>query len=814
MSKFIKLPFLITHPKMKKSLFLSIFCCFLSLACISQKNKSQAENSDFPSQELFTHLKLSINKYRLEHGLDSLESNDLLVRVAEMSSKAMAKEGKAVPDAGGKTPGQKLFKMGGSKKADEVEASVVPSKGKKQFSSKEMSDQITAKWFKDKRMKVALLQPQWTYFGFSVAPDKEHKNYYVSCMLGGFDIDNAGAKKRKELTVRYNKRSKKLSGPDPKICKSCDAWKDFEKLRNGLKVENGKIYLEYDNIKYLKKILKKESDGFAVDVVQYAQYSKSEYNIVDNNLLNKGVMQKVVFRDKIFAKNEIKPDPKAKKNQKSNAIKIQLGKFPKGIKEQYELNLIVVQEGKICKTILRSYDEKGSQESNTPLEMLPEPLAEASKIPAFEPRSETAILNFVVPFERGKSEFKPEDIKPLLDALQEPEFKIEGLYIYAYSSIEGDSATNSKLQTSRAQSIAKVLHKLNNTQVEPLIKTNDSWLLFQMEVEDGKYDTLSKMGKKKAIQKINSDPQLMEELEPILARERFAQIVMDVTYDISGPKEEKFCFIKFNQAVKQGNLKQAMKIMDYIHKKVNSGAYTKETWEKLEIPFEKKNVSLLMTKKYLEYISKGKSVDEQDVLEISKISNLDPSENIAKYNMLFCKLKVDTTIGDDAAQAAVQNSIDVMYKSNIPKKVVDALNAEWNFKQMDYYDTIEGMEPKVEACVQRIKKFYDFKGSSWQNALKLSYVFARSKEYEFAANLLEPFLKGNEVDENLLFDYISIASHLPSKFFSRNFSGALALAKEKNQERYCKLFGDPYMSFQVLDNPNVKKVYVEAGCGK
>ncbi|MFN6038458.1 MAG: hypothetical protein ACK452_08315, partial [Bacteroidota bacterium] len=713
-----------------------------------------------------------------------------------------------------KTPGEKLYKVGGSKKADEVEASVVQDKGKKHFTVKELADQITIKWFKDKRMKVALLQPQWVYCGYAVLPDKEKKNYFVSFMLGGFDSDNTGAKKRKDLFVKFNKRSKKMKGPDAKVCKQCDAWKDFEKLRDSLVIEDGKIYLKYNNLKYLKRILKKENDGFAVDVVQYAQYERPEYNIVDNNLLHKGVMQRVVYRDKLFSKNLIKPDPKSKKNQKINSLKVALGKMPSNITGKYELNLIVVQEGRICKTVLRSYIEKGNQESNTPLEMITEPLAEAAKNPAFEPRSETAILNFVVPFERGKSEFKPEDIKPLLDALQEPDFKIEGLYIYAYSSIEGDSATNTQLQINRAKSIAEVLHKLNNTKVDPMIKTNDSWLLFQMEVEDGKYDTLAKMGKHRAIKKINSDPKLLEELEPILSRERFAQIVMDVTYDISGSKEEKFCSVKFAQAVKQGNQKQALKIMDYISKKVKAGVYTQDSWDKLDIPFEKKNVPLLMTKKYHEYIHKGKTIDEQDFEDVSKISNLDPSDNFAKYNKIFCKIKVDTSLGDNAAQVAIQSSIDAMYKTDIPKKAIDALNAEWNFKQMDYYDTIEGMEDKVEACVQRIKKFYDFKGTSWENALKLSYVLARSKEYEFAANLLEPFLKAKEVDENLLFDYISIASHLPSKFFSRNFSGALALAKEKNQERYCKLFGDPYMSFQVMDNPNVKKVYFEAGCEK
>ena len=525
-------------------------------------------------------------------------------------------------------------------------------------------------------------------------------------------------------------------------------------------------------------------------------------------------MQKVVYRDKLFSKNEVKQDTKDKKKQKLNSLKVKIGKFPFGIAENYELNLIVIQDGKICKTVLRSYLEKGSQESNTPLDMLTVPLSDAARNPAFEPRSETAILNFVVPFERGKSEFKPEDIKPLLDALQEPDFKIEGLYIYAYSSIEGDSATNAKLQINRAQSIAKVLHKLNNTSVEPLIKTNDSWLLFQMEVEDGKFDTLAKMGKRKAIKTINSDPALLEELEPILARERFAQIVMDVTYDISGPKEEKFCFVKFNQAVKQGNFKQAYKILDFIHNKVIAGSYSKETWNKLEIPFDKKNAGLLMMKKYYDYVDNGRQLDEQDLKDVTKLSELDPNDNIIKYNKLFCMLKVDSTIGDVKYQTAMQTAIDGFYKTDLQKKAVDGLNTEWNFKQIDYYDTIEGMEDKVEACVQRIKKFYDFKGTSWQNALKLAYVFTRSKEYNFSANLLEPFIKAPDVDENLLFDYISIASHIPAKFFSRNFSDALAKAKEKNPERYCKLFGDPFMSFQVLDNPNVKKVFVDAGCGK
>jgi len=160
----------------------------------------------------------------------------------------------------------------------------------------------------------------------------------------------------------------------------------------------------------------------------------------------------------------------------------------------------------------------------------------------------------------------------------------------------------------------------------------------------------------------------------------------------------------------------------------------------------------------------------------------------------------------------MQLEIDAFYKTKISKKLVDGLNIEWQFKIIESLDTIEDADAQIEACINKIKGFYNFKEASWQNALKLAYVFTRGKDYKFSSTVLEPFLKVTNVNEDLLFSYISIASHLPEKFYSRTFSDALHKAKEKNPERYCKLFGEPFMSFQVLDNPNAKKDYIEANC--
>jgi hypothetical protein len=129
---------------------------------------------------------------------------------------------------------------------------------------------------------------------------------------------------------------------------------------------------------------------------------------------------------------------------------------------------------------------------------------------------------------------------------------------------------------------------------------------------------------------------------------------------------------------------------------------------------------------------------------------------------------------------------------------------------LDTTDT-PAAQAAVDGCIERIKSFYDLKDASWQNALKLGFVFARAKDYRYASSLLEPYLN-EKADENLVFAYISIASHLPDKFYSRKFAQALSIARNKDSQRYCKLFGEPFMSFQVLDNPEIKKEYLGSGC--
>jgi uncharacterized protein YkwD len=797
---------------MKGTRYIILFVLLASQISRAQQNKNKVQTSSFNYDTLNKIIINGLNKFRNEAGLDSLQSQEILINAAVLSSSQMANDEKINAQALPKTTPKNLKKAGATKKGEELVIVTPLGKGQNQLSPIVVGNAILQKWTLGKKEKDILLKADNTYIGINCASDGDEKRVYVSAIFGNYQSFNAGVKHKAELKVPFNTKSKKLKDSDPRKCKNCEKFKDYETLHKGLSVEDGKIYLEYNNIKNLKRLLKRSTDGLAVDIVQKDQYRNTDYNIMDNNMRNKGVMLKLMKKDKLFSTNLIKSDDPKRKNKKPTKLRVEMGVFPKGITDAYELNLLVVQDGYVCKTVLRSYMEYTDNESSTPIEMLPMPESLLAKNPPFEPRSESALLTFTIPFEKNKSEFKQEDVKPFIDALHEPDFNIDGLYIYAYSSIEGDSVANAKLQRKRAESVTKVLQQMQQSKITPNIITNDSWQLFQLEMEDGKFDYLTKMSKQEAIAKINHTKGLADELEPTLAKERFAQMVMDVTYDISGAKEEKFSIVQFNRMAKAGNSKQAYKIMDYIANKVLEKKYAQASFDKLEIPNDPKLSGLQMNKIYYKYVLNNKVVSDEDYQGILQLQKADAINHTINYNALFCKIELDTALGDKTEQAEVQNKIDALYKSDIPKTLVDGLNIEWQFKIMDALDTVEGAELQRQACIDKIKSFYNFKEGSKQNALKLAYAFARAKDYKFAADLLEPYIKTN--DPKVLYAYVAIASHVPAKFFSHKFSYALNQIKEKDPVKYCKLIGDPFLSFQVLDNPDIKKVYKDANCGQ
>jgi len=768
---------------------------------------------DYNADILNEILRKEINKYRLKQKSDTLTFETILKNAADDQAAFMAQTGNAVYEQGGKknTTGKRIMLYGGSDNGEELVVKMPIKKGTELFTYGKVVDDIMFKWLSDKKGIIVLNDPKYMFYGIGSTLDDEHKKVYVSAVFGNYSSYNAGSTRKDELSIPFTTKKYGLKKIDDNICSRCNKFRNIDDLQRGLYVKDGNIYFKYDNFKALKKLLKDPSDGIVVDVVQRAQYPCEGENIIDNNLVNKGVMLKRYKVSKLEKKNLVKVQ--------KNKVEVLIGPLPKGISDNYELNLLLVLEKRVCRTISPSFSEEGGVEYSNLIELLADTIV-IGEI-EYKPAIENSILEFIIPFEKNKSNYKPEDIEPLIKKLKEPDFIINKLSIIAYSSIEGNDETNKALQKNRAESIVNALKSRQTKKVAYNITTGDNIEDFKHDVLGTEFANIANMSVSEAQEYISKN-NLINKLEPILQKHRYAKITMDIIYDIADKKEQAFVVSRFNKSIKENNLIRALSIQKFIFKKVLKKEYTSEAVTEQEIPETPEFAGLLlnklwlsgllMNKLWLERYINNEEISEEYCNKISKFHKLAPDNFYITYNWYYCRILHEEFTGDKSI-VDFQKEISDLYSTNLQKQTVDLLNMEYQFKVIQYLDTLDEPSPLLLASLDSVRIISKLTESNWQNSIKLAYIFVGLKDYDFAARLLEPYILSDNPFDELIFSYIAICSHLPYKFGSPRFILAMNKAKDLDNERYCKLFKKDKLTIQALENTKVKEVYCKT-CGK
>ena len=272
---------------------------------------------------------------------------------------------------------------------------------------------------------------------------------------------------------------------------------------------------------------------------------------------------------------------------------------------------------------------------------------------------------------------------------------------------------------------------------------------------------------------------------------------MNITYDMMGQKEEAYVVSRFNKAVKEKNLPLALSIQKYIFKKILNETYSKDAVFNQIIPLQKDFAGLMMNKLWLEKYVNNSDINETYAERIEALAELDPFNSYINFNNLYCDV-LFKNLGDDNRIKEIQDKISELYFTTLSKYTVDKLNLEYQFKIIKTLDTLETPHPKVVESLDRIKQIVNLKESNWQNSLKLSYMFLKQEDYDFARKLLEPFIDDKTVFEELIFTYISLCTFSEHKIYSNKFVLAMQKAQELNPERYCKLIKEKKLSFQIF----------------
>ena len=744
--------------------------------------------------------KLSIK--RAQESYDSLVINTILQNAAEDQATYMAAKQEATLFQSGKkkTTGRRIKYYGGSTFGDEVVTKMSPKKGKFTLTYNALADNIVFKVLKSKKTRRILMDPKYIFAGVAARLDEPKKKVFVSIVVGNYDSFNDGASRKDELDLPYTTKRYGLKHPDKKICRKVKRFKGLYTLQQSLDIDGKKIYLDYPYMKKFKKLIRDNKDGLAVDIVQRAQFDCSGDNIVDNTLVNRGIMLKRVWSRKLYKKNLYEGKARKKK------IKVLLGELPEGLDGEYELNLIVIKEKHVCAEIQPVAKIEGDVEYQKQLNWLADTIL-GDSISPYKVEPEQKVLTFKIPFEKAKYDYKPEDIEPFIKKLNEPDFIINEIKIYAYSSIEGNDKINLKLQKKRAESILEAIKSRQKQKIKPEIITDYNWKDFVNDLKGTEYENLTKMSLKEA-QKYIRDHRLAKKLEPWLKNHRYALIEMHITYDVSTPqKEQKYVVSRFNMAVENLDRVKALAIQKYIFKNVISGRYDSLAVTKQNIPEKPAFAGLLMNKLWLLRYIREDDIDESYCKKIDILHHLEPLNFYIKYNYLYCNVLHKNLANEDTIDW-LQNQIDSLYAKPISKKTIDDLNLEFRMRVIEAIDTTDKPSKLVMATLDTIKTLVNIQeDKDWKNALKLSYLFIQAQDFDFAAKILEPFIYDKNVFEELIYNYILLCTYSDARIFSNKFAYAMSRLEKIDHDRFCSLINDKIISFQIFRNTRVKDLY-------
>ncbi len=758
----------------------------------------------------------SLNKIRSNANMDQMLANDVLTKAAVEQSTFMSISKKVSLSGSSKeklTTSRRIEAYGGTGRGQEIVLALpIMKMAKTYFTYEQVASDIIRKVERSKKNHEVITNVTSFYIGIGNTLDAAGKKVYTSIVIGGLESINQGKKLRKLLDMKYSKRDYGLTLGNAKDCRNCERFDDLQALQQSIHLQQGKVLLEYGNLRKMKKLFPHSNDGIGIDIVQKQQYPCDTFNIFDSKLMHRGVFLKPIYAKDLFKKNTYQ--------ERDNRYSAYICKIPRRylrhLGEGYEINLNVIQKGKFCKRITRTFVENDLAKRVASSGLYPDTLQEKDFTPVVSRETVNNKIAFKVPFEKNKFEFKPKDIQPLLDELAQPKYDINEINIKAFTSLEGDSIKNAVLQIKRAKSIVEALEKINKRSLINDVTTEDGWEQFFKDANQTEvYSRFAQLPKEKILDTIKHDSALRAAIEPLLAKQRYAEVELKITYQTEGKEEQNFVQYSLDEAIKANNPKKALAIQRFAISQAMSGHYSPQKLMTMQLPMKKEYTNLLINQVFLQYRFENlDTLSEKLVTQLYEIYKMAPTSEFAKFNQLVAFVKRGI-IKDDKDVELTQSRIDELYKSKlIPKDEVDLLNFDFQMKIISIYDLDElGVQNKlVIAATEKIKKLFTPEGASSNtadNAIKLSLLLARHGDYRYAQKLLTPFLDDPNVPEKLIFLYISVASRYRENWFIPQFRQALSIAREKNPTRYCQLFSDPYLSIQVLEHPLIKKEFCQ-----
>ncbi len=739
--------------------------------------------------------------------LDPLKHDEILDSVAAMQATFQANSNERTDEnvAPYKTTFYRLKKYGLSHRGIEIVTKGRATLGVQDYTYYDASMDLLTPIFKNPKQVKQLLDKQYTFIGIACEPDEFMKTLFASLILGNDRTFMVYKSSPMDKNLPISKGKGGLEYFDEGLCKKCLEDYSLELLSNMITVDKeGNVYLEFDDNKTLKKMIGRDGDGIVLDFILMSQYDCKDM-IIDNDKIFRGTVSKPITFDQIMSTNESEDKLK---------VKSIIAKVPESIDldDEFFVNVLYVKDEKVvCRTIFKKAIEAHNVKSNDKVNFI----IDEKSIPVvgeWVAVSEKSSYDVKIPFTNpNKNSFTLAEIDSLISNGNPnlPAFRIESIEVIACNSIDQlNNATYQKNLKTKAESIKKAL--MTKYPGMPITSSvGDSWAQFQSEiVNNEEFFDISFMSKEEAIKKLKeNNNEIAKKLEKdFLSKQRYAKIVFHVSFLIDGANEQEFVSYKFNQAIEQKNLALAMSIQQYIIRQIEFQRFKNFNVDKLYVPETKQFIPFLTNNLYMQYYA-APTMEDKIQIKTKRVFNMDPKNPVSIFNMTIVDA-LGKPLENNTQILKIQTDIDKLYTiPSLPVDRINNLNMEFQIKILEYLKTAPKSSENANlniATYAKIKTIRNPVMDSWEAAYKLANIFIKGNDYDYAIDIMTPFIDNPKISEDFLFAFISLTGYKEEFFMSSLFTRAVKIAEKRNPKYLCVLLDK--LTPCIYDNEEIRKI--------
>jgi len=571
----------------------------------------------------------------------------------------------------------------------------------------------------------------------------------------------------------------------------------------GLIRKGNDLFLVCNDKVWYEKLFK-TIDGISVEILSKDQFVCNGDNISLSNPICRGLMMEPMY-ERDLKKNIVSDD--------KGVMVIHVGLIPaEYINKEIEYNLLYINSKTLCYS-LSHYNIDSYLWELLDMGMYLDTINYKSKgiktSKSFTMSSKT--MTFTIPFEKGKFDYSPTDIKSLYDSLNLTNFDIVKMSIRAYSSVEGSEEKNNELQEKRVKSIVSALQSYQKPSIQTDITTAENWVEFMNDIPKTSYANLVALNKAEIKEKLN-DKQTLETLESILRNHRKAIISIDLEKknEVQLMTDEQL-ISSFKKSIEEKNIAMAITIQKQAFQRISTQKSPNSLMQNIEIPQKKDFSELLNNKTAFDFMYNNLDA-YQTLLDFEKLDALMPKNAHIKYNI--CALKFKTILLGKGMLDPVkfQKEINDLKLYGIDSKLIKRMLINYNIIMCEYYMQLNDYVNK-DKCLNYLTTNYKNIPYNPQDVINLAQYLVAYAKYDIAIKTLAPFVKSVDCDENVLFYYINLVIVKDEVTKKNDFRNILLNAYNVNPTRFCKLFNSYEsggVTFQLLQNDYLKRSYCES----